>query len=256
MLPASPLPALVRVSLLPPGVQAPFLRSRSSAAPLRRCQGSPLDYSPSPCELFHLWLAVWGEPTLFGLSGDASETQSCARGRWGLCGRAGSSISCAGGYQCSFGWAKASGTAHLSLSWKGDVGFMAVWTGLRTSSCLLSACFPWEAEPLLVLGQERAAAEHPSLPAAGPWFACPVPPMYENIGRFHGLETAAQGKAAAVTEEERDPERVRAWGRGAVPVQRSGARRGACSEPREGKVPSRCEQGGIEPLLAAFQAGR
>lgn len=57
---ARPLPALVRVSLLPPGVQAPFLRSRSSTAPLRQSQGSPLDYSPSPCELFHLWLAAWG----------------------------------------------------------------------------------------------------------------------------------------------------------------------------------------------------
>lgn len=126
VLPARALPALVRVSLLPPGVQAPFLRSRSSAAPLHQCQGSPLDYSPSPCELFHLWLAVWGEPALFGLSGDASETQSCARGRWGLSGRAGSSLLCAGGYQWSFGWAKVSRAAHLSLSWKDNVGFMAV----------------------------------------------------------------------------------------------------------------------------------
>lgn len=32
VLPARPLPALVRVSLLPPGVQAPLLRSRSSAS--------------------------------------------------------------------------------------------------------------------------------------------------------------------------------------------------------------------------------
>lgn len=124
-----PAPALVRVSLLPPGVQAPFLRPCSSVAPLRPRQRSPVDYSPSPCELFHLWHVAWrgrGGPTLFGRSGDAGEMWSHSRGRWGLSGGAGSSLSCAGGYRCSFGWAEVSGAAHSSLSWKGDVGFMTV----------------------------------------------------------------------------------------------------------------------------------
>lgn len=123
---ARPLPALLRVSLLPPGVQAPFLRSRSSVASLCLGQGLLWGSSPSPGQLFHLWLVVWGEHTLFVLSGDAGEMRSRARGKWGLSGRAGSSLSCAGGYRCSFGWARVSGAAHSSLSWKGDVAFVAV----------------------------------------------------------------------------------------------------------------------------------
>lgn len=99
--------------------------------------------------------------------------------------------------------------------------------------------------------------EHPSLPAAGLRFACPVPHKDKNVGKFHGLEIAAQDKAAVVTEEERDPERVCARVGGAMPVQRSSARCGVWSEPREGKVPSRCEQGGMScSWLPSRQEGK
>lgn len=81
--------------------------------------------------------------------------------------------------------------------------------------------------------------------------------MYENIRRSHRLEIAAQDRAAVVTEEERDPERVRAWGRGAMPGQRSSAWHGTCSEPQEGKIPSRCEQGGMScSWLPSRQEGK
>lgn len=60
--------------------------------------------------------------------------------------------------------------------------------------------------------------------------------------KSHKLEIAAKDKAAVVTEEERE---CSAWGGEAMAVQRSGARHGLCSQPGEGKVSSRCEQGGM-----------